>query len=229
MVCAHCQHEMSATTRFCTQCGNPGPPAPATGAEDASVATGGGTGTMPTAGVTPALGTTTPATGTTQLLELPPEAPRGAWESPTSHRVREIAGDTRRWWRDAGVELQLAVAGTLGVLVAFFLLPFAAQVGTAAELGGRVWWRPITAVTATILIAVALRPGTTPAGAQARIVTALALSTAGATEAGLLGLLTGNGEGLRAGYWTMLAGLAVVVLASFLATRHPVREARGRY
>jgi hypothetical protein len=110
------------------------------------------------------------------------------------------------------------------VLIAFFLLPYADLVGTAAQHGGRVWWRPITAVTATVLLVLALRREIPAAGAQARIVSALALAAAGATEAGLLGLVTGNGKGLEAGYYVMLLGMVVVLAATFLATRHPVRR-----
>ena len=231
MVCEGCQSEMSASTRFCPQCGNPGSTTAPTYAGSTSPGAS-------SAGEVSAADTVRP--GTTQVLDLPAAdsaapttqqpavatpAPRRPRAVPAAHRAGEAVAPVRRWLAESGLEIQLAIGGTLLVLLAFFFLPFADQLGTAAEIGGRVWWRPITAVTATVLLVLALRRELSPIGAQSRIVSALALASAGATEAGLLGLVTGNGRGLRAGYHLMLVGMVVVLLATFLATRHPVRRA----
>jgi hypothetical protein len=228
MVCTSCSSEMSSSTRFCPQCGNPAEaehqhtPAPA----------------VPTTGRAAA------GAGTTQVLDLPPvadadatvaqpvaqpadvEAPASRREPavPVGERAAAAVAPVRRWLAESGLEVQLAIAGTLLVLLAFFFLPFKGELGSAVEIGGRVWWRPITAITATVLLVFALRREIPPSGAQARVVSALALATAGATEAGLLGLVTGNGAGLHAGYYLMLLGMLVVLVAAFLATRHPVRR-----
>jgi hypothetical protein len=231
MVCTSCSSEMSSSTQFCPQCGNPAvleaEPEPAT-----ATATGVSSGRVASAGTTQVLdlpgAAQADATAAQPAVAAPavagPAATGRAPGVPWGERAATAVAPVRRWLADSGLEVQLAIGGTLLVLLAFFFLPFADELGTAAEIGGRVWWRPITAVTATVLLVLALRREIPPSGAQARVVSALALATAGATEAGLLGLVTGNGAGLHAGYYLMLLGLVVVLLAAFLATRHPVRR-----
>lgn len=223
MVCTSCSSEMSPSTTFCPQCGNP------PHVHEAAADTAG----------TPAAGARADA-GSTQVLDLPPvsdaqptavqPAPPVAVAQarrsgpPVGVRVSAATAPARRWLADSGVEVQLALAGSALVVLAFFFLPYADGLGRAVELGGRVWWRPITAVTATILLVLALRRALPAAGVQSRVTTALALAAAGAAEAGLLGLVTGNGDRLRIGYYLMLLGLVLVLVAAFLATRHPVRR-----
>lgn len=227
MVCAACSSEMSTSTRFCPQCGNPGPsPEPTAGATSVRTGDAGALRATPSAPTqvleTPVERSDRDATATQPAAVVAPRtSERGA---AASARAAAAVAPARRWLADSGLEVQLAIAGTLLVLIAFFFLPFVGQLGTAAEIGGRVWWRPITAVIATVLLVLALRREISAGGAQARVASALALATAGATEAGLLGLVTGNGQELRAGYHVMLLGMVLVLVAAFLATRHPVRR-----
>jgi hypothetical protein len=232
MTCPSCQSERASSTSFCPSCGSPGeePGArPDAGWGDGAASpTSAPTAAAASAGSTSA---TRVLTVDEPLARPAPAAQPVRAGAPLDRRGRSVADGGReaadravRWWHSVGLEVQLALVGTALALVGFFLLPFAVGVGTAAEVGGRVWWRPITAVVATILLATALRPGVDPAGRQTRVTTAVALAAAGATEAGLLGIFTGNGRGLRAGYWVMLVGLVIVLVATFLATRHPVRD-----
>lgn len=132
------------------------------------------------------------------------------------------------------VEVRVAMVGATVTVVSFLVLPYAHNTGTAAELGGRLWWRPIAAVLAMVLLATTLRPrirrGTAApvtAGDGAshvrstveRLLAALVIATVGATEAGLVGLFSGDSRGTRIGYYGMLAGLVMVLVAAARAAR----------
>jgi hypothetical protein len=181
-----------------------------------------------------------PGTGPTQVLPDPATvragtradgrsgAPAGGWRerlAPAGDAVRRRAGDLADRYRTAPGDVRLALVGTAITVVAFLLLPYARNDGTAAELGGRLWWRPIAAVAATVLLATTLRAraadGDRPATASGvdRLLTAVVVATVGVTEAGLVGIVSGGAHGVRAGYYGMLAGLLLVLVATVRAAR----------
>jgi hypothetical protein len=135
-------------------------------------------------------------------------------------------------------------------VLSFLALPYADDTGTAANVGGRLWWRPIAAVVAANLLATTLRiraaratsgdtgtgagPGAAAGGDAPgagndaahraggtvdRLLAALVVAAVGATEAGLVGLFSGDTARTRIGYYGMLAGLVTVLVASARAAR----------
>lgn len=106
---------------------------------------------------------------------------------------------------------KLAWAGAAVTVLAFLLLPYAAR-GSAAELGGRLWWRPILAIAAAALVTAATRraDGTTS-------VVAVAVAAAALTESGLFALVSNATPDRRIGFFVMLIGTALVLVAAFRA------------
>ena len=164
---------------------------------------------------------------TTQVMEVetaPPAGNAAAGRSGTPWRERFApAGDAARRharelagrYRAAPRDVRLALVGSVLTVASFLLLPFAAGTGSAVEIGGRLWWRPLAAVAATVLLATARRTG----NAAERFLAAVVIATIGATEAGLVGLVSGDADGARIGYYGMLAGLVVVLFAAVRAAR----------
>jgi hypothetical protein len=154
----------------------------------------------------------------------------GSWRArlaPAGEAVRHRAGDLADRYRTAPADVRLALVGTVVTVASFLLLPYAAHRGTAAEIGGRLWWRPLAAVAATALLATTLRArrgSSAGAGAGAgnavdRLLAAVVVATIGATEAGLVALVSREAAGARIGYYGMLAGLVTVLVATVRAAR----------
>lgn len=232
-------------------------PVPAGGSEPAARPAR-AAGTASVTGRASATGTVSPselsgsvASDTATTAPVPPVTARASG-TDLADRLRIAADRLGR----AAPEVRLALAGAAVVLFGFLALPYALALGAGVEVGGRVWWRPITAVVATALLVAALRvpaaddrdrvasyradargvdeglvdpypagqyPGGSVAPARPRtkdyrlIVVAVVLATVGATEAGLLGLVSGDNPRLRAGYYVMLLGSVLVAAASITA------------
>lgn len=105
---------------------------------------------------------------------------------------------------------KLAWAGAAVTAFAFLLLPYAAR-GSAAELGGRLWWRPILAIAAAALVTAASRR------ADSTAVVAVAVAAAALTESGLFALVSNATPDRRIGFFVMLIGTALVLVAAFRA------------
>jgi hypothetical protein len=171
-----------------------------------------------------------PDVRTTTVLEVPTAEPAGyadagrsglPWRrrlAPAAAAVRQRADVLAGRYRAAPRDVRLALVGSVVTVVSFLLLPYAARAGSAFEVGGRLWWRPLTAVAATILLATTLRPAA-PVNLLDRLVAAVVVATIGATEAGLVGLVSGDANGARIGYYGMLAGLVTVLFATARAAR----------
>ncbi len=136
--------------------------------------------------------------------------------APAGDAVRRRARDAADRYRHAPADVRLALVGAVLTVVAFLALPYADEAGSAAGLGGRLWWRPIAAVVATVLLASAAKGGRTAAD---RLLAAVTVAAVGATEAGLVGLFSGDAAGARIGYYVMLAGLVMVLVAAVRAAR----------
>jgi hypothetical protein len=163
---------------------------------------------------------------TTQVMEVDTASPAGAaagrsgtpWRerlAPAGDAARRHARELAGRYRAAPRDVRLALVGAVLTVASFLLLPFAAGTGSAVEIGGRLWWRPLAAVVATVLLATARRAG----NAAERFLAAVVIATIGATEGGLVGLVSGDADGARIGYYGMLAGLAVVLFAAVRAAR----------
>jgi secretion/DNA translocation related TadE-like protein len=154
--------------------------------------------------------------------------------APAGAAMRRTADELADRYRTAPVDVRLALAGAVVTVVSFLLLPYADERGTAASIGGRYWWRPLTAVAATLLLATTLRArkeaddGMDGESADAprsgvgvvdRLLAAVVIATIGATEAGLVGLVSRDAAGVRVGYYGMLAGLVLVLVATVRAAR----------
>jgi hypothetical protein len=186
---------------------------------------------------------------TTQVMEVDTAPPAGRanaaagrsgtpWRerlAPAGAAVRRRAGDLTDRYRTAPRDVRLALVGAVVTVVSFLLLPYAAGTGSAVDLGGRLWWRPLAAVAAAVLLATTLsrapnatttnRAATATATATGttnavdRLLAAVVVATVGATEAGLVGLVSGDADGARIGYYGMLAGLVTVLVAALRAAR----------
>lgn len=193
---------------------------------------------------------------TTQLLEpvatedrgpSAPRGPRAADAGAALGRVgdaaRRHAGRAAHRFGAAPAEVRLAMIGTAVTLLSFLALPYGDGTGTAADHGARLWWRPVAAIVATILLATTLRVRGKSADAAAdadsdahdasadasrseraggavdRLLAAVVVATVGATEAGLVGLFSGDTEHARIGFYGLLAGLVVVLVATVRAAR----------
>ena len=193
---------------------------------------------------------------TTQLLEPvgpdPSAASRGrrtgdagAALGRAGDAVRRHAGHAADRFGAAPAEVRLAMVGTAVTLLSFLALPYGDGTGTAADHGARLWWRPVAAIVATILLATTLRArdgvrnggrngGSDGArdgdgerlerperagGAVDRLLAALVVATVGATEAGLVGLFSGDTEHARVGFYGLLVGLVIVLVATVRAAR----------
>jgi hypothetical protein len=139
--------------------------------------------------------------------------------APAGDAVRRRARDAADRYRHATADVRLALVGTVLTVVAFLALPYADEAGTAARLGARLWWRPIAAVVATVLLAAATKAGKAGRTAADRLLAAVTVAAVGATEAGLVGLFSGDAAGARIGYYVMLAGLVMVLVAAVRAAR----------
>jgi hypothetical protein len=182
--------------------------------------------------------------GTTRILAVDPptggrmasEVPRadgrhdglGDRLAPAGDAVRRRARALTDRYRAAPADVRLALVGAVVTVVGFLLMPYAAHLGTAAAIGGRLWWRPLAAVVATVLVATAAAPSATSTtattsgtarGGMDRLLAAVVVATAGATEAGLVGIVSGDADRARLGYFAMLAGLVVVLFATVRAAR----------
>jgi hypothetical protein len=181
---------------------------------------------------------------TTQVMEVDTAPPAGRanaaagrsgtpWRerlAPAGAAVRRRARELTDRYRTAPRDVRLALVGAVVTVVSFLLLPYAAGTGSAVDLGGRLWWRPLAAVAAAVLLATTLsrahnattanRAGTaTTTNAVDRLLAAVVVATVGATEAGLVGLVSGDADGARIGYYGMLAGLVTVLVAALGAAR----------
>jgi hypothetical protein len=193
-----------------------------------------------------------PVADTQRTAHLVTPADAGADPRGRAGATLERAGDALRRsasraadrFGAAPVEVRAALVGTAVVLLAFVLLPYGADGRTAAAVGGRLWWRPVAAVVATFLLATTLRHRTTApddagtgttgrtdgtdrtdrtGGTADRLLAALVVATIGATEAGLVGLFSGDTGRTRAGYYVILAGLVTVLVATTRAARRRCR------
>lgn len=151
--------------------------------------------------------------------------------APAGNAVRRRARAAADRYRAAPADVRFALVGAVLTVVAFLVLPYATRVGTAAHLGGRLWWRPLAAVLATVLLATAgdrdREDGRDRAGGDGgydRALAAVVVAAIGATEAGLVGIFSGATENARLGYYAMLAGLVTVLVATVRAAR---RRCRG--
>jgi hypothetical protein len=117
-------------------------------------------------------------------------------------RVARLDGNARLAW-----------AGAIVTALGFLLLPYARNGDTAVELGGRLWWRPILAVTAAVLLTTATRGR----WLSTTLVAAVAIAAAAVTEAGLFGLVSSGTAGARVGFFGMLLGCALVIVAAVRA------------
>jgi hypothetical protein len=182
---------------------------------------------------------------TTQVMEVDTAPPAGRanaaagrsgtpWRerlAPAGAAVRRRAGEFTDRYRTAPRDVRLALVGAVVTVVSFLLLPYAAGTGSAVDLGGRLWWRPLAAVAAAVLLATTLSraPNATTTNRAAtasgttnavdRLLAAVVVATVGATEAGLVGLVSGDADGARIGYYGMLAGLVTVLVAALRAAR----------
>lgn len=117
-------------------------------------------------------------------------------------RVRHLDLDARLAWIGAGL-----------TTLAFLVLPYSGSRGPAAEIGGRMWWRPILAIAAAALVTAASRR--LDAGRLA--IAGVAVASAAATEAGLFAIVSRGSANLRVGFFLILAGTVLVLVAAVRA------------
>ncbi len=242
MPCQTCHAELPSTTRFCPGCGSPGQVAVDTGAigdDDPETAA------MPadhldpypadpdSGGVATATSSRTAQTSATTLLAAHHEAPSGPSLGERVAPVADVARDRARHW--AGrfdrlpIDVRVAIVGATITVISFLFLPYTAGFGAPVEVSGRFWWRPIIAVAATVLLAASVARAARPsAGSDVPrrtdgLVAALALAATGVGEAGLLGLLAGDVVKPRAGFYGMLLGLVIVLVAAVRVARRTLR------
>lgn len=240
MSCPTCHAELPSTTRFCPGCGSPGqvavdtegidlgPETAAMPAEDLDPYPAELDGSAPSATARP-----TAVTGATTVLASRPEAPAGPSLGDRVGPVADVARDRARHW--AGrferlpVDVRVSIVGATIAVISFLFLPYTAGFGAPVETSGRYWWRPIIAVAATVLLAASLgraqRPstGTEVPRRTDGLLSAVVLAAAGVGEAGLLGLLAGDVVKPRAGFYGMLLGLVIVLVAAVRAARRTLR------
>lgn len=152
------------------------------------------------------------ATPTTVLTPVgdPPQARGG----DVGDRLAETATDVRVRVARLDVDAKLAWAGALLATLAFLVLPYSGNRGPAAEVGGRLWWRPLLALATAILVTVTTRRAS---GTRALAVAAVATGAAAATESGLFALVSSPSGALRAGFYLMLLGACVTLVAAVRA------------
>ncbi len=213
MRCAECAVDIPRTAGFCPSCGATAP-----------TTRGGGR-------TTPVAKSAAGDAATTQLLDLPDTRPAGPRQPVVAPQVDAVRRAAAQRWADFGrlpAELRLSLVGACVTLVSFFLLTYAAGYDAAVQTGGRLWWRPIAAVGATVLVFLAVRH-TRSAGSAARVdqlLAAVTIATLGVTEAGLIALLSGSERRPGVGFYGMLAGLLLVLAGALLAGRRRL-VARG--
>ena len=228
MTCSTCETDLPGSTGFCPRCGSPGTSGvPETQAMTLDPTTAGHRATAQPAG---------PRVGDAPTSVLTADAPTSS--APAGDRVApaaRAARDGARRWADrfeaAPLEVRVAAVGAVITVLSFLLLPYADGLGQPVELAGRLWWRPITAIAATILLASTLRRprARTPQATDEvprhtdALIAAVAVAAAGVTEAGLLGLVTGDIVRPRVGFYGMLLGLVLVVVAAIRAARRRLR------
>ena len=128
------------------------------------------------------------------------------------------------------IELRIAVVGAVVTVLSFLAFDYAAGLGEPVEVSGRLWLLPIAAIAATALLfgsmlrraVAAADPAEVPRRTDG-LLAAVVISSAGAVEAGLFSLLTGDVVGPRAGFYGMLIGLVVVMVACVRAARRTLR------
>lgn len=131
-------------------------------------------------------------------------------------RMAGAVADARERVTRLDLSAKLAWAGALLTTLAFLVLPYAGNRGPAVEIGGRLWWRPILAIAAAVLVTAAHR-----AYAGTTAVVAVAVAAAAVSEAGLFALVSSNTGRLGAGFFLMLIGAVLTLVASFRAATRP--------
>lgn len=135
-------------------------------------------------------------------------------------RLADVSSAARRRVALLDGNARLAWIGAALTALAFLVLPYAGKRGPAVELGGRLWWRPILVVAAAILVTAATRGLTFDAIAPAGVA-AVAVASAAATEAGLFGLVSTTTANLRIGFYVMLLGAVLALVAAVRAVMRP--------
>ncbi|HVE62965.1 MAG TPA: hypothetical protein VNB94_04095 [Mycobacteriales bacterium] len=146
--------------------------------------------------------------------------------------AREARQQARRWadrFSALPVDLRIALVGTAVTVLSFLAFDYAVGLEEPVDIAGRLWLIPIAAVGATALLYGSLRRGA-PAAASDEVprrtdglLAAVVIAAAGAVEAGLIGLLTGDVVGPRGGFYGMLLGLVLVLVACVRAARRTLR------
>ncbi|HVF20371.1 MAG TPA: hypothetical protein VNA14_09025 [Mycobacteriales bacterium] len=245
MPCATCQAELPGSTRFCPGCGSPGQVAVQTQTLDigSGVDLSAAPGSEPYPGDPPTGASRArtgrrrhaaddqPAGATTVLAQPEIAEPAQPPRRPLAERLGPAA-DVLRGGADrfgsAPLEVRIAAVGALITVLSFLLLPLAEGFGAPVELSGRLWWRPIAAVAAAVLVAASVgRPASADGADVPRrtdgLLAAVVIAAAGVAEAGLLALLAGDVARPRAGFYGMLLGLVVVLFAAVRAARRTLR------
>ncbi|HVE99707.1 MAG TPA: hypothetical protein VNA12_11070 [Mycobacteriales bacterium] len=213
---------MPGTMRFCPSCGSPGAVTTETRAIELDPAP------EPYPAEPPAAAPTTVLAGSSAAPSGPSASDRMA---PAADAARERARELAGRFGSAPLEVRLALVGAVVTVLSFLLLPYADGVGRPVEISGRLWWLPIAAVAAAALLASTLRGlrrrSTQPADEVPRhtdaLLAAVVVATAGVIEAGLLRLVTNDVVRPRAGFYGMLIGLVLVVVAAVRAARRRLR------
>jgi len=180
-----------------------------------------------------------PPTGSTTVLTsdaAPGDSPRRDGPSVgdrVAPAAREAKQQARRWadrFTALPIELRIALVGTVITVLSFLVFDYAAGLSEPVAVSGRLWLLPIASIAATALLfgsmrrrAVATNDSTEVPRRTDGLLAAVVIAAAGAVEAGLFSLLTGDVVGPRAGFYGMLIGLVVVLVACVRAARRTLR------
>lgn len=146
--------------------------------------------------------------------------PVGADSGPDlGDRLADASSAARRRVALLDGNARLAWVGALLTALAFLALPYVGSRGSAAEIGGRLWWRPILVIAAAILVTAATRRDVVAAPAPT-VVAAVAVAAAAATESGLFALVSTTANP-RIGFYLMLTGAILVLVAALRAALRP--------
>ena len=155
--------------------------------------------------------TTTGTESTTAVLRTIDERPETRPDPPLGDRLAEARERVGR----VDLNVRLAWIGAGLTVLAFLVLPYAGSRGPGVEVGGRLWWRPLLAIAAAALVHMLARRAYD--GDNRTAIAAVAVASAAVTEAGLFGLVSSSSANLRVGFFLMLLGTVVVLVAALRA------------
>lgn len=180
----------------------------------------------------PPTSSTTVLTGASQRDDGPSLGDRVA---PAAREAKEQANRVAERFGRLPVDVRIALVGALVTVISFLFFDYSVGLPEPVDVAGRLWLLPIAAVAATALLVGSSRRLRTERRATASaadaevprrtdgLLAAVVIATAGTVEAGLFSLLTGDVVGPRAGFYGMLLGLVIVMVACVRAARRTLR------